>query len=526
MVCRGSAVNTACFLSVPAMMFPDQEIVVFEDVRLTYSQLQDRVNRLTHSLRSLGFGKGSRLGVLQTNCSQYVEAYYATSKVGGIFVPLNYRAKVEELGYMVNTAEVDVLLVGDRYLDLALSLRAGLPSVKYWITIETKRGGMLHFEDLIAGAGSDTAEEDMLGDETNILMFTSGTTSLPKAVMLSYAGFVNYIFETVEPANGENREATLLCAPLYHIAGISAMMASLYGGRRLVLMRQFDAREWLRLVAREKITNAFLVPTMLKRLLDEPGLASADLSSLETLSYGAAPMPLPVIRRAIEKFPRNVGFVNAFGQTETTATVTMLLPEDHRLEGPPEDVEKKIKRLSSIGRPLPDVQIKVVDDEGSEVPRGKVGEIAIRTPRLMKGYAGQDWLTKEAVVDGWIRTRDLGWIDEDGYVFLAGRKDDLIIRGGENIAPAEIETVLCAHPAVEEAAVIGCPDDEWGETVAAVVVLRSGAVATAEDVQEFCRQRLASFKKPERIWFAERLPRNAVGKVLRKELKVQYAAEA
>jgi acyl-CoA synthetase (AMP-forming)/AMP-acid ligase II len=287
-------------------------------------------------------------------------------------------------------------------------------------------------------------------------------------------------------------------------------------------MRQFDSKEWLHLVQQERITNAFLVPTMLKRLLDEPDLDEYDLSSLETLSYGAAPMPVPVIRRAIEKLPKSIGFINAFGQTETTSTVTMLLPEDHRLDGPPEEVEKKLKRLSSIGRPLPDVEIRIVNDEGREVARGEIGEIILRTSRLMKGYIGQDTTTQEILVDGWIHTRDLGWIDDDGYLYLAGRRDDLIIRGGENIDPSEIEAVLHSHPAIEEAAVIGYPSEEWGEIVMAVVVPKKGATITAEDLTEFCRQRLASFKKPERVEFAESLPRNALGKVIRKDLKARY----
>lgn len=517
--------NTAYFLSIPAMMFPDQEILVFENTRLTYSRLQERVNRLANALRSFGLTKGSCVGILQTNCNQYVEVYYATSKLGGTFVPLNYRAKIEELKYMIHTAQIEALFVGERYVDLALSVLLDVPSVKHLVIIDGSYQGMIAFDELLAHASSDDVEQQMEGDETNILMYTSGTTALPKAVMLSYVNFVEYVFGTSSCAGGTGWGATLLCAPLYHIAGITATMTSLYSGRRLVLMRQFDGKEWLRLAQKEKITNAFLVPTMLKRLLEEPGLTDADLSSLETLSYGAAPMPLPVILRAIENFPKSVGFINAFGQTETTATVAMLLPEDHRLDGSPYEVEKKLRRLSSIGRPLPDVELKIVDDRGEEVPYGEIGEVILRTSRLMKGYAGQDELTQQAIVDGWIHTRDLGWIDEEGYIFLAGRKDDLIIRGGENIAPAEIEAVLQSHPAIEEAAAIGYPSEEWGETVMAIVVLRPGVVVTVEEIQEFCRQKLASFKKPERFAFVDMLPRNTLGKVIKKELKAKYASQ-
>ncbi len=434
--------NTTWFLSIPAMMFPEREALVFEDTRLTYAQLQDRVDRLTSAIRSLGLGRGSRVGMLQTNCSQYVEAYYATSKMGGIFVPLNYRSGGEELKAMINTALVDVLFVGDRFVDLASAIRPDTPSVRQLVAIDSAHEGTLSFDDLLSEASGDGVEEEMEGDETNVMIFTSGTTGLPKAVMLSYSNFLEYVFQTVEPADGIRWGATLLCAPLYHISGSTAIMSSIYAGRRLVLMRQFDALEWLRLAQQERITNAFLVPAMLKKLLDEPALIKSDLSSLETLTYGAAPMPLPVIRQAIETLPRNIGFINAFGQTETTATVTMLLPEDHRIEGSPEEIEKKVKRLGSIGRALPDAEIKVGDEDGQEVPRGEIGELVVRTSRLMKGYVGQERLSQGLLLGGWMRTRDLGRMDEDGYVFLDGRKDDLIIPGEGSPRSPGVETVL------------------------------------------------------------------------------------
>jgi acyl-CoA synthetase (AMP-forming)/AMP-acid ligase II len=264
---------------------------------------------------------------------------------------------------------------------------------------------------------------------------------------------------------------------------------------------------------------------MLKRVLDHEEFDRYSCASLEVLAYGAAPMPLPIIRRAIERFPPTAGFVNAFGQTETTATVTMLLPEDHRLGGTPQEMERQLRRLASIGRPLPDVEVRVVDGEGVEVARGEIGEIVVRTPRMMKGYCSQADATAQTLVDGWLHTRDMGWMDEDGYLFLAGRKDDMIIRGGENISPAEVETVLHAHPAIEEAAVIGVPDVDWGERVMAVVVPRSGSTLTAEGVIDWCRHRLASFKKPDLVRFVSELPRNPLGKVLRRELWQQFVKQ-
>jgi acyl-CoA synthetase (AMP-forming)/AMP-acid ligase II len=284
----------------------------------------------------------------------------------------------------------------------------------------------------------------------------------------------------------------------------------------MVVMPQFDPRAWLELVQSEHVSHAFVVPTMMKQLLDEPAFAKTDFSSLTNLAYGGAPMPVAVIRRAIEAFPKTVGFVNAYGQTETTSSLTILGPDDHRISGSAAEVELKLKRLNSIGRPLPDVEIRVRDDGNNFLAAGDVGEIIIRTPRIMKGYAGRE--DDAALADGWRATGDLGWVDEDGYVFFAGRKDDMIIRGGENIAPAEIETVLMSHPAVDEAAIIGIPSDEWGQTVKAFVVVKPNQKVSATDLQEFCRTRLASFKRPEQIEFIDGLPKNALGKILRKEL--------
>jgi acyl-CoA synthetase (AMP-forming)/AMP-acid ligase II len=247
------------------------------------------------------------------------------------------------------------------------------------------------------------------------------------------------------------------------------------------------------------------------------------MSSLQNLSYGGAPMPFPVIRKAIEVFPKGTGFVNAFGQTETTSTLTVLGPNDHRLDGPPAEVERNLKRLTSVGLPLPDVEVQVLDDDNKPLPANEIGEVVIRTPRVMKGYAGQESATAALLdADGWLHTRDMGYLDEDGYVYLVGRKDDIIIRGGENIAPAEIEAVLHAHPSVDEAAVIGVPDVDWGQKIAAFVALRPGKTASNDELADFCRQRLASFKKPEIIRFVDALPKNPLGKILKKELKSQF----
>lgn len=513
--------NTSNFVSIPAAMFEDQEILVFEDQRLTYGQLWNEIQRLANALIALGVRQGDCVAVLQTNSHQYVQAYYASAAIGAVFLPVNYRAKLPELEYMLKTAAAKVALVGDRYVEAIAAIRDRLPSLQTCIALETAQAGMPHVEDVLQRADATLDPPEVDDEDTTILMYTSGTTALPKAVLLTYNDFTAYVTANVEMADGTPRGTSLVCVPLYHIAGATNVMSNMWTGRRMVLLRQFDAGEWLRAVERERVTHAFLVPTMVKQLLDHPEFGKHDLSSLQNLSYGGAAMPFPVVRRAIEMFPKSVGFVNAFGQTETTSTLTVLGPEDHRLDGSAEEVEVRLKRLKSIGRPLPDVELKVVDDDGRDLPAQAVGELWVRTPRVMKGYGTASGTQSPLQQDGWLPTRDMGWIDDDGYVFLAGRKDDMIIRGGENIAPAEVEAVLYSHPGVDEAAVIGVSDVEWGQKVAAFIVARPGSSLNAGEIAEFCRQRLASFKKPEVIRFVAELPKNQMGKVLKKDLRAQ-----
>ena len=300
------------------------------------------------------------------------------------------------------------------------------------------------------------------------------------------------------------------------------MMAAIYGGRTLVMERQFDAKEWMELVAREKVNRAMMVPTMLKQLIEHPDFAKHDLSSLKVITYGAAPMPLEVIKRAVGVFP-GVSFINAFGQTETASTITTLGPEDHIISGTEEEKERKLKRLSSIGKSMSDVEMKIVDEDGRELPPGQVGEIVARGPRVMTGYWKDEEKTQKTIdKEGWVHTGDMSYRDEDGYFYLTGRATDMIIRGGENISPEEVEVVLRSHPKIEEAAVIGVPDEEWGEQPKAIVVLKQGETATAEEITEYCRERMASYKRPRSVVFVDKLPRNPMGKVLRRVRRQQY----
>jgi acyl-CoA synthetase (AMP-forming)/AMP-acid ligase II len=515
--------NTTDFLNIANAICPNRDCVVVEGKRWTYAQINKRVNRLANALAKLGVNKGDRIGMLQVNCSEFVEAYFAAAKLDAIFVPLNFRAKADELSYMILNAEAKVLFVGERYMGMVNSMLPQLACVEHCISLEDDGGDKLRYEDLLRTSPADDLLIEAGDDDITILMFTAGTTGRPKGVPLRHSGFVAYVLENVEPADPEMEERNLLTVPLYHVAGIQAMLAGVYGGRTLVIMKQFEVKDWLESVERERATRAMLVPTMLKWVIDDPDFKKYDLKSLQVITYGAAPMPFEVIKKAIQEMPW-VRFINAFGQTETASTITTLGPEDHVLEGNEEEIEKKLKRLaSSIGKPLPDVEVRIIDEEGNPVPPLQVGEILAKGPRIMTGYWKDEEKTAKAITkDGWLRTGDMGWMDEEGYVYLAGRGDDMIIRGGENISPEEVENMLGSHPKIEEAAVIGVPDPEWGQEPRAVVVLKKGQHASGEEIIEFCRAKLAGFKRPRSVVFVDSLPRNALGKILKKDLRAKY----
>ncbi len=513
--------NTTELLTVTAAIVPDRTAIIFDGKHISFGEIQDRVNRLANALADLGVGPGDRIATMQVNCNEYIESYFAAAKLDAVFVPVNFRARAEELTFMLNDSGTKVLLLGQRYLDMLTSIRASVPGLQHAINLEGSKPGVLNYDELLAKASDEerfpTADEDDL----TIIMFTAGTTGTPKGVMLSHNSFSSYILNNVDPVDLDAEEKNILSVPLHHIAGIQAVMAAIYGGRTLVLERQFEEEEWMRLVQDEHVNRAMMVPTMLKRLMDHPKFKQYNLSSLQVITYGAAPMPLVVIKQAIKDFP-NTRFINAFGQTETASTITMLPPEDHMIrEGDP-DAEKKFKRLSSIGKPLPDVEVHIVDEFGKDTPVGVNGEIVARGTRLMKGYWNREEATKEALRGGWLYTGDLGYFDPDGYIFLSGRAKDFIKRGGEMVAPEEVEQILYSHPGVDEAAIIGVPDVEWGERILAVIVRKPGASVTEQELIDHCRPKMAGFKRPEKVVFLSELPRNPMGKVLKRVLREQY----
>ena len=516
--------HTTEFLNISSAIVPERTAVVFEQRRLSFQRMQTRVNRLANALSALGVGPGDRVAMVDVNCPELMEAYMASAQLDAIFVPLNYRARADELAYMLGASEPAVLLVGQRYAELVRSVVQSDGLTARLVSVEKPQDPWLFYDRLLEQSSEDQ-QHFPTGDDrdTTLLLFTAGTTGRPKAVMLNHDSFSSYMLSSVPPADPDVEERNLLSVPLYHIAGMQGALAAIFGGRTLLLMRQFEAEAWMELAQRERADRSGVVPTMLKQVLDHPNFNNYDLSSLKVITYGAAPMPLDVVKRAITAFP-NAQFINAFGQTETASTITMLSPEDHVLKGSPQEIETKLRRLTSVGKPLEDVEVAIMDEEGGEVPIGQVGEVAARGPRIMSGYWHDPDATQSAFHGGWLFTGDLGYRDQDGYIYLSGRSKDFIKRGGEMVSPEEVEQVLMSHPSVDDAAIIGVPDPQWGERVRAVVVLKGGGPATESELIAHCHQRLASFKRPESVVFVEELPRNPLGKVLKRLLREQYSA--
>jgi acyl-CoA synthetase (AMP-forming)/AMP-acid ligase II len=515
--------NTIEFLQISSAVVPDREALVEvggSGARIPYMEMYPRVVKLANALQGLGVEHGQKVAVMSVNSADYVITYYACAMLGVTLVPLNYRAKDEELTHMLNVSQCAAIFVSNRYIDLVDRIRPTLTHTQHFVAYEGGVAAYLDYGQLLARASEDEPWVEIDDSDATLLIFTSGTTALPKGVVLTYFDLTVYVTNTMSPADPDIHEKTLVSAPFFHIAGATAMMSSIWGGRTMLILPTFTPEGWLQAVDEEKATHSFVVPTMLKRIMEVPDFEKYDLSKLQLITYGAAPMPYEVVRKACDIFPpKGVGLMNAYGQTESTSTLTFLAPDDHDLSV---DTAVREQRLRSVGRPMPDVEIGIMDERNKLLPAGEEGEICVRSDRVMKGYYKQEDATSTAIIDNWLHTGDVGRVDEGGYLFITGRKKDLIIRGGENISPGEIENVLEDHPKVEEAAVIGVPDADWGEAVKAVLVLKPGQKATADEFVEYTKSRLASFKAPAYYAIVEELPRNAMGKVLKNDLRKAY----
>ncbi|OBH23734.1 AMP-dependent synthetase [Mycobacterium sp. E342] len=494
--------SISLLLEMAASSNPDRPAVVSEGhsgaLRLTTQQLSDLADG---GAGVIAGSNAQHVVYVGTGGAMLPVLIFAAARAGLPFTPLNYRLSADGIRALIERLPEPLVIVDDRYRDM----------------VGDAPGRLMTTDQFLAAArDAEPAAEFPDPDSVAVVLFTSGTTSQPKAVELSHNNLTSYVTGTVEFESADESDAALICVPPYHIAGVGAALSNLYAGRKMVYLPNFDAREWVRLINAENVTTATVVPTMLDRIVATLEAEGHELPSLRNLAYGGSKVGLPLVRRALELLP-GVGFVNAYGLTETSSTIAVLTPDDHRAaqaaKGP--DQKKWARRLASVGRPVPGIEIEIRDEDGNVLGPGQTGELFVRGEQVSGRYTGIGSVLDQ---NGWFPTRDVAMLDEDGYLFIGGRSDDTIIRGGENIAPAELEEVLVEHPHVRDVAVVGVEDAQWGQAIVAVVVPRPGADPDPEELREHVRKSLRGSRTPDRVVFRDELPTTPTGKVLRREI--------
>lgn len=473
---------------------PDRTAIVSDDLRLSTAELSALADGGAGVIAASGVQHVAYVG---TGGALLPLLLFASARAAIPVTPLNYRLSADGLRALLDRLPEPLVVVDDDYRD---AVGDGYRTIGSGEFLEKAR---------TAEPAAEFADPDGVG----VVLFTSGTTSKPKAVELTHSNLTSYIMGTVEFASAEPDDAALICVPPYHIAGVSAALSNLYAGRKMVYLTNFDAQKWVRLVADEGVTSATVVPTMLDRIVTVLDSENIGLPTLRTLAYGGSKVPLPLVRKALSLLPA-VGFVNAYGLTETSSTIAVLTPDDHRAALAATD-ESATRRLGSVGQPVPGIEVEIRGEDGTVLGPGETGELFVRGEQVSGKYTDIGSVLDE---NGWFPTKDVAHLDEEGYLFIGGRSDDTIIRGGENIAPAEIEDVLVEHPHVHDCAVVGADDPEWGQIIVAVVVPQQDTEPDVEDLRSYVRSQLRGSRTPDRVVFREELPTNATGKVLRREL--------
>ncbi len=493
---------------------PRRPAIRFEGASIDYAGLHDRVLRSVAALRSLGVGAGDRVGWLGLNHADYVTLMCACFRLGAVLVAINARLVAREIAFILGDAGIGVLVSEAQFAALADEARASA-GVSAIVLVDAAHGGRPLFADWIAGFAPDAAAHPATPDDIALQLYTSGTTGFPKGALLSHRSLLGTIEKGSLTGESWSRwdedDVALVAMPLFHIGGTGWALHALEAGATIVILPRPDIAGIVTAIAQHRITKMFAVPAVLAAILQHLESAPADLSSLTELLYGASPIPLDILRRSMLAFP-NASFIQCYGATETCGTVVYLPPQDHDPAGNP--------RMLGCGKPFPGNAVRIIDDAGHDLPVGKVGEVAIKSVSVMSGYHGNPEASARAVADGWYRTGDAGFVDADGYLTLFDRVKDMIVSGGENIYPAEVENALHEHPDIVDCAVIGVPDERWGEAVKAIVV-RKGDV-TAADIIAFARQHIAGYKVPKSVDFIDVLPRNPSGKILKKDLRAPY----
>lgn len=484
--------------------------IVFEDRTYTFREVGERVNRLANSLLNIGLKKGDRVAMLLHNCNQFIEADFAMARCGLVRVPLNIRLSASDHEYVLDNSGAKALIFGSPFSQQVMEIK-NAPALKHLICVGGEDPCFISFEKLIAEGlpsepGVSVEEDDLYG-----LVYTSGTTGRPKGVMLSHRNCVSLTLNLILERDVRRGDRLLHFGPLTHASGVWVLPHFCRGAANFIL-KEFNIELILETIQRHKITTLAMVPTIIIRLLSYPDLDRYDLSSLRTVNYGGSPMPAEKLKEAINKF--GYIFSQNYGQTEAPTTITYLSKEEMRNE----------EKLLSAGCPYLRVDVKVVNKEGVEVKPGEIGEIIVKSDHVMKGYWKNEEATREKIVDGWLHTEDMATVDEEGFIYIVDRISDMIVSGGFNIYPREIEEVINSHPAVEEVCVIGVPSEKWGEEVKALVALKQGHSLTEDELLDFCKENLASIKKPKSVEFVDNLPKNAYGKIMKKDIREKYWA--
>jgi acyl-CoA synthetase (AMP-forming)/AMP-acid ligase II len=516
-LCRYNAGTWADIIYRNALLYPDQEAFVYGDTRLTFAEFNARVNKLIHALHEMGVKKGDVLGILSWSCLGFVEVYGAAMKGGFIASPFNPRLQANELDYIINYSEASTLFVGPELVEVANALKPRLAKVKNFISLESSAPGMIAHDDLLKSHAGEEPDVKIDEDDPVCIIYTSGTTGMPRGALYTHRRFIEDSRTLVIDMRLKPGDKRVQITPLFHIAGNTHFRASLYSGGCNIIIKFFDAAETLKIIQDERATHMDFVPTHLVAMLNLPDLDKYDISSMKFLWYGASPMPLEVLKKGMKVF--GPIFAQGYGQSESGPAISHLSKEDHNVLDRP---EKEQKKLTSAGRPHTGVHVRIVDEKNRDVRPGTVGEIIVQSQHIMAEYWHKPEDTKETLVDGWVHTGDMGYYDEEGYIYIADRKKDMIISGGENVYPREVEEVLYSHPAVMEVAVIGVPDPYWIEKVHAVVVTKKGASTTAEELIAFCKKKIAGYKVPKSVEFVASLPKNPAGKILKRQLREKY----
>ena len=492
---------------------PERVALRFDGETITYAALDRRANQAAQGLLAAGIKRGTRIAVLAKNSPAFFELWFGATKAGAAVVPVNFRLAPPEIAFVVNDAAAELLFVGADFYPAVEKVAGTLKTVRAIIALGGGHPAWPDYRGWLARQEPRDPHLPVGGRDCAIQMYTSGTTGHPKGAQISHDNLLTLVPHALAQwGTWRDRDVNLVCLPLFHIGGSAWGLVGLYRGVENVLTRDFDPPAILRIIEQQRVTKAIFVPAMMLFLLQAPQARDTDFSSLELVVYGASPAPLDLIRRAIEVF--GCGLAQVYGLTETTGAITYLGPEDHG--------EHAIERMTSCGKPMAEVEIKIVDAAGNALPPGEIGEIICRTPQVMLGYWNLEEASRRSIRDGWFWSGDAGYMDKDGYLYIHDRVKDMIVSGGENIYPAEVESALFGHPAIADVAVIGVPDERWGEAVKAIVVAKPGAAVGVAELIDYARERIAGYKVPRSIDFVAALPRNPAGKILKRELRKPY----